>query len=133
MNKRQRKKLYKKKTGKNPTKEMGLSGENFNKITGLANITRRPYFKPVIIFKPREVWLPKEEYSFTFPTSKELIEGFKQITEELYKKRYEYLLREAKKEIAYTKNTENVVNVTRILTRYRKMRKRKCIYTKSRT
>lgn len=133
MNKRQRKKLYKKKTGKNPAKGTGLSGENYNKTVGLANITRRPYFKPVIIFKSREGWLPKEEYSFTFPASKELIEGFKQITEELHKKRYEYLLREAKKEIAYTKNTEHVVNVTRILTRYRKMRKRKCIYTKSRT
>lgn len=87
MNKRQRKKLYKKKTGKNPTKETRLHRENYNKTVGLANITRRPYFKPVIIFKPKEDWLPKEEYSFTFPASKELIEGFKQITEELHKKK----------------------------------------------
>ena len=54
MNKRQRKKLYLKKTGKNPPSGIALRGESYNKAVGLSNKTRRPYFKPEIIFAPKE-------------------------------------------------------------------------------
>lgn len=51
MNKRQRKKLYLKKTGKNPPSRIALRGESYNKIVGFANKTKRQYFKPEIIFR----------------------------------------------------------------------------------
>ena len=55
MNKRQRKKLYLKKTGKNPPNGIALRGETYNETVGLANKTRRPYFKPEIIFRTGEI------------------------------------------------------------------------------
>ena len=55
MNKRQRKKLYLKKTGKNPPSRIALKGESYNKAVGLANKTIRPYFKPEIIFRTGEI------------------------------------------------------------------------------
>lgn len=122
MNKRQRKKLYLKKTGKNPPSGIALRGESYNKAVGLSNKTRRPYFKPEIIFAPKENPIHKRECILTFPDPRGLVEAFKRISEGLSRKRHEYFLYVPKETSDYEKNTEIVVSLTGILTKRRKAR-----------
>lgn len=129
MNKRQRKKLYLKKTGKNPPSQIALRGDSYNKVVGFANKTkkphfraRRPYFKPEIIFASKENPIHKRECILTFPAPRGLVEAFKRISEGLSRKRHEYFLYVPKETSDYEKNTENVVSLTGILTKRRKAR-----------
>lgn len=106
MNKRQRKKLYLKKTGKNPPSRIALKGESYNKTVGLANKTKRPYFKPAIIFAPVA---PKVNVAC------ERERKIQNIVTRLLD-----LLDEALKLKAYKTNTEHVVNLSKILSGNRK-------------
>lgn len=110
MNKRQRKKLYLKKTGKNPPSRLALRGENYNKAVGLANKTRRPYFKPVIIFAP----ITPEANAICGREAK--IQNV--IT------RLMNLLNRALELKSYKTNTEHVVNLAKILSRKRKAKRK---------
>ena len=89
MNKRQRKKLYLKKTGKNPPSRIALRGESYNKVVGFTNKAKRPYFKPEIIFRIGEI-----------------------------------LWENCRKFIRSHEETDRVVNLTRILTKRRKVRRK---------
>lgn len=90
MNKRQRKKLYLKKTGKNPPSGITLRGESYNKVVRSTNKAKRTYSKLEIIFEIGE------------------------------------MLREnCRKIIRRHEETERVVNLTRILTKRRKVRRKR--------
>jgi len=107
MNKRQRKKLYLKKTGKNPPSRLALRGENYNKTVGLANKTRRPYFKPVIIFAP------------ITPESNAICGREAKIQNVITRP-----MNRALELKSYKTNTEHVVNLAKILSRKRKAKRK---------
>lgn len=110
MNKRQRKKLYLKKTGKNPPSGIALRGESYNKVVGFTNKTKRPYFKPVIIFEliPPEVPVTCERETKIQNIITRLID----------------LLDQALELKSYKANTEHVVNLAKILSRKRKAKRK---------
>lgn len=109
MNKRQRKKLYLKKTGKNPPCRIALRGESYNKVVGFANKTKRPYFKLEIIFS---VALP--EATVAYEREARIQDIITRLIDRIDR---------ALKLKSYQANTEHVVNLTKVLTRRRKVRR----------
>lgn len=106
MNKRQRKKLYLKKTGKNPPCGFILQGDNYNKIVGITKNIKRPYCKPVIFeIVPQKINMVCEREVKIQNIITRLID----------------LLDQALKSKSYKINTEHVVNLAKVLTRRRKI------------
>lgn len=110
MNKRQRKKLYLKKTGKNPPSRIALKGEAYNKVVGLANKTKRPYFKPIVVFE-----LTPPEVPVTYERKNKIQDRITRLID---------LLDQALELKSYKTNTEHVVNLAKILSRKRKAKRK---------
>lgn len=112
MNKRQKKKLYKKRTGCNPPKEMLYSGGFYHYV--IAGDTERTVLNTTLLQRS------KYEYKgnlFDTPGEallaylKDILKPFKEIVQKLTQN-------PSKEDDQYTINTENTVNTARILSRH---------------
>ena len=115
MNKRQKKKLYKKRVGCNPPKQMRYRGLYHYIITGNTRQTM-PALSTTLL------QMPKYEYKgrlYNTPGKallaylKDILKPFKEILQELTQN-------DPEEDDQYTINTENTVNTTRILSRHRR-------------
>ena len=107
MNLRQKKKLFKKMTGNNPPKWMKLSGKEYHKTP-----EKKKYTKPEIISVLNKVFKGRIRCRFEpEEINKTVEETMRKVEECLYKG------------MNYAINTENMIHVTQILTRNRRIRK----------
>lgn len=112
MNKRQKKKLYKRKMGKNPPKEMKFFEKNYHEAISKPQNKKTAKYIPGI--HQQQILKGWNEFKATV----------EQTAEALRKLFYAVGIMTSEITLnSYDKNTENIVNLTKVLTKQRKVRR----------
>ena len=112
MNKRQKKKLYKRKMGKNPPKEMKFFEKNYHEAISKPQNKKTAKYIPGI--HQQQILKGWNEFKVTVERAAEAL------------RKLFYAVGIMTSEItlsSYDKNTENIVNLTKVLTKQRKVRR----------
>lgn len=112
MNKRQKKKLYKRKMGKNPPKEMKFFEKNYHEAISKPQSKKTAKYIPKI----HQQQILKGWNEFKVAVERE-VEALRKLFYAVGIMTSEITLS------SYDKNTENIVNLTKVLTKQRKVRR----------
>lgn len=118
MNLRQKKKLFKKITGKNPPKQTRLSGREYNEVAGIG---KKKYIEPEIKAEYNNVFEEKIMRRLGIKVPDEVMER----VEKMHTSLIHEMLTRVDRKIDYMKRTVNVTRLSEILTHNRKTRRRR--------